>query len=117
MHADGQRSGQQHTKGNHHQRAGKGMRRWRWPCGRAMMSLPFCQQLALDRIERFLRRAIALPLMVISLVTLLAASWLIPSRQTCPAGPNAAAHNMSSASRAARCQPGPSVELDRTPMH
>jgi Protein of unknown function (DUF3040) len=151
---DGQRSGQRHTKGNHHQRAGTGTRRWRCSCRGATRSPRFCQQRELNRIEqalvaedpglgsrfaiftrltrheampgtgllphrlqRFVRRAIIPPLMVISLVALLAASWLISSQQVCPAGPDRAAHNMSSVSRAPRCQPSPSVELDRMPAH
>jgi len=114
------------------------------------MSLPACQQRALDRIEqtlvredpalglrfavfarlarddampateqvsgrlrRFLRSAIVLPLTAISLVALLAAGWLLAGRQGCVLGQKAAAHNMSSVSRAARCQPGPSVRLNQ----
>ncbi len=69
------------------------------------------------RLQRFLRPAIMLPLMVISLAALLAASWLLPSREGCPAGPKAAAHSMSPVSRAARCQPGPSARLGQVRMH
>lgn len=69
------------------------------------------------RPGRVARRVIVLPLLAISLAALLAANWLIPRRQTCPAGPNAAAHTLSSLSRAARCQPGPSVKLATMPMH
>jgi hypothetical protein len=69
------------------------------------------------RLQEVLRRAILVPLVAISLLALLAASGLIPSRQACPAGPNAAAAGMSSASHAARCQPRPSIKLDTMPGH
>jgi hypothetical protein len=121
MHADEQHSGRQH-----HRRGGHGKRHARWPYKRAMMSLPGCQQRALDRIEqalvaedprlglrfafftrltrheampeteqvpgplqRSLRRAVILPPLAISLVSLLAGSWLMPSRQTPAARPRA----------------------------
>jgi hypothetical protein len=65
-----------------------------------------------DRRPRFLRRAMLLPLIAISLAVLLAASWLMSSRQTYPAGPNAAAHDVSSLSWAAQCQRSPAISLD-----
>ena len=69
-------------------------------------------------LQRFLRRAVILPLLMISLITLLAASWLIAgSGQACPAGPNASAPGMSPASRATRCQPGPAVKPDTMFVH
>ena len=64
-----------------------------------------------------LLRAVILPLVVISLLALLAASGLIPSPQTCPAGAHAAAAGMSSESHATHCQPGPAIRLDTMPMH
>ncbi len=69
------------------------------------------------RVQRLLRPATMLSLIVISLAALLAASWLIASGQVCPAGASAAAHSMSRVSREARCQPGPAVNLDRVRMH
>ncbi len=62
-------------------------------------------------------RAIVLPLVVISLLALLAASGLIPTPQTCPAGAHAAAAGMLSESHAAHCQRGPAIKLDTMPMH
>lgn len=47
------------------------------------------------RLQRLPRRAIVLPLMGISVAVLLAANWLIPSRQACSASPSATAHEMS----------------------
>jgi hypothetical protein len=120
-----------------------------------MISLPGCQQRALDRIghgltaedpglgsrfafftrltrheampateqvpgrlQRFLRRAVILPLIATSLMALVAVSWLIAgSGQACPAGPNAAAPGMPSASHAAGCQPGPAIKLGTRPVH
>jgi hypothetical protein len=68
--------------------------------------------------RRFLRRAVVLPLLAVSLLALLAASLLVPgSGQACPAGPNAAAHDFSSLSRSARCQPGPAIKADTMPVH
>jgi hypothetical protein len=68
------------------------------------------------RLQRDLWRAIALPLVVISLLALLAASGLIPSRPTCPAGAHAAAVGMLSESHAAQCQPGLAIRLDTVPV-
>jgi hypothetical protein len=68
------------------------------------------------RLQRDLRRAIVLPLVVISLLALLAASGLIPSRSTCAAGTKAAPA-MPTASHAARCQPGRAVNLEQVGMH
>ncbi len=79
-------------------------------------AMPATEQVP-DRRQRFLRRAALLPLIAISLAVLLAASWLTPSRQACPAGPNAAAHNLSSLSHHAGCQPGPAIRLDMMPVH
>jgi hypothetical protein len=70
------------------------------------------------RRQRFLRRAILLPLLAISLAALLAASWLMPSNgHACPGGLNMAAHALSSLRHAARCRPGPAIKLDTMPMH
>ncbi len=68
------------------------------------------------RLRRLLRRAIILPLVVISLLALLAASGLTFSRQTCPVGRHAAAAGMSSESLATRCQAGPAIKLDQVRM-
>ena len=68
--------------------------------------------------QRFLRRAVLVPLLAVSLIAVLAASLLIPgSRHGCPAGTNAAAPTLSSLSHLAHCQPGPAVKLDPMPMH
>jgi hypothetical protein len=58
-----------------------------------------------------------LPLTVISLLALLAASWLIPRGQACRMAPGAAAYSISPASHAARCHPAPAVKLDQVRMH
>jgi hypothetical protein len=69
------------------------------------------------RLQRFARRAVLLPLIVISLITLVAAGYLIAVRgQACPARPNTAAPGMSPASRAARCPPGSPIKLDVMPV-
>jgi hypothetical protein len=103
-----------------------------------MMRLPGWQQRALDRIEqalvaedpgfglrfaffarlqRVLRRVIVFPLLGISLAAVLAASWLIASRQACSAGPNAAATTVPSLSHAAHCRPGPAIMANPMPAH
>jgi hypothetical protein len=70
------------------------------------------------RLQRLLSSAVILPLIVISLITLMAASWLIAgSGQACPAGPNATPPGISPASRAARCQPGPAIKPDTMSVH
>jgi hypothetical protein len=69
------------------------------------------------RLRQVVRRAVILPLVVISLVTVLAAGGLIPSRQTCPVGAHAAAAGMWSESRAAHCQPGRAINLDQVRAH
>ena len=71
-----------------------------------------------SRLQRLLGPATRLPLIVvISLVGLLAGRWLIPSGQACPAGLDASAHSLSTASRAARCQPGPAIQHDLMRAH
>jgi len=69
------------------------------------------------RPRRVLRRAVVLPLVVISLLALLAASGLTPSRPTCAAGTHVAATAMPTASHAARCQPGRAINLGQVGMH
>jgi hypothetical protein len=69
------------------------------------------------RLQQVLRRAFILPLVVISLVTVMAASGLIPSRSTCPVGTHAAAAAMPSESRAAPCLPGRAVKQDQARAH
>jgi len=49
-------------------------------------AIPGTEQVA-GRLPRLVRRAVILPLVVISWVTVLAAGGLIPSRQTCPSAP------------------------------
>ncbi len=68
------------------------------------------------RLQQVLRRAVILPLVVISLLVLLAASGLTPSRSTCAAGTKAAPA-MPVASHAARCQAGRAVNLEQVGMH
>jgi hypothetical protein len=77
--------------------------------------MPATEQLP-DRRQRFLRRAVLLPLIAISLAALLAASWLTPSPPACPAGPSTAAHASASASRGASCHPSPAIRLDTANM-
>jgi hypothetical protein len=79
-------------------------------------AIPLTEQVP-GPLQRFLRRAILLPLLAISLVSLVAASWLMPGRQPCPARQNAAAHTLSSLSRAAGCEPGPAIKADTMPVH
>ena len=79
-------------------------------------AIPGTEQMP-GRLQRVLRRAVILPLVVISLLTVLAASWLTPSRPTCPAGTHAAEAGTPLESRAARCQPSPSIKLDQVRMH
>jgi hypothetical protein len=79
-------------------------------------AIPGTEQVS-SRLQQVLRRAVILPLVAISLVTVLVASGLIPSRQTCPVGAHAAAAGMSSESRAARCQPGRAIEQEQMPAH
>jgi hypothetical protein len=69
------------------------------------------------RLQRVLRRAVILPLAVISLVTVLVAGGLMPSRQTCPVGTHAAVAGMSSEGRAAHCQSGRAINLDQVRAH
>jgi hypothetical protein len=69
------------------------------------------------RLQRLLRPALILPLMLISLVAVLAAGWLTSSVQACTVGAIPATHGMSQVSRAARCQPGPAIKQDQVRMH
>jgi hypothetical protein len=78
--------------------------------------MPWTEQVPSCR-QRFLRRAALLPLIGIGLAVLLTASWLSHGRSTCPAGPNAAAHGVSSLGHVPRCQPSPSSRLDTMPAH
>lgn len=76
-------------------------------------AMPLTEQVQ-HRPQQVLRRAVVLPLIVISLVTLLAAGGLIRDRgPACPAGPNAAAAAMSSESHAAGCESRPAMKLDQ----
>jgi hypothetical protein len=80
-------------------------------------AMPLTEQVP-RRLRLFLRRAVFLPLLAISLVTLVAASFLLPDRgQACPAGTSVATHNSTSLGSAVRCQPGPAIKLDTMPMH
>jgi hypothetical protein len=76
-------------------------------------AVPLTEQVP-GRLQRIRRRVIVLPLLGISLPAVLAASWLIPSRQACPAGPNAAANTVPSLSHAARC---PAIMPNPMPVH
>jgi hypothetical protein len=67
------------------------------------------------RRERFLRRAVLLPLLTVGLVALVAASWLTPSGRPCPAGVHAAAAGLSPAA-GARCQSGPPIKPATMPV-
>jgi hypothetical protein len=69
------------------------------------------------RPRRVLRRAVVLPLVVISLMGVLVASGLTPSQQTCAAGTPAAASAMPRASHAARCPSGRAINLEQVEMH
>lgn len=60
-------------------------------------AIPGTEQLP-DRPQQVRRRAVMLPLVLISLVALVAGSGLVPSRQACPVGTNPAAAGMSSVS-------------------
>jgi hypothetical protein len=58
--------------------------------------------------QRFLLLAMILPVMLITLLALLTASWLVPTTgQGCPAGKSAAAWSTCSVSRTGRSEPGP----------
>lgn len=59
--------------------------------------------------QRFLRPAVMLPVLAAGLMTLLAAGWLLGGSQPCPPPPRPAAHTVSPANPAARCQPSPSL--------
>ena len=70
------------------------------------------------RRQRFLRRAVLLPLIALSLAGLLAASWLITgSGRACPTGPDTATRTLSSLGHTAHCQPGPATRLDTLAGH
>lgn len=69
------------------------------------------------RLQQVLRRAVILPLVLITLLALVTASGLLSSRQACPAATRAPASGMSSESSAERCQPRPAIKLDQVRMH
>lgn len=79
-------------------------------------AIPGTEQ-ATHRLQQVLRRAVILPLVLISLLALVAASGLLPSRQACPVGTHVPALGMSSENYAARCPPGPAIKLDQVHMH
>jgi hypothetical protein len=79
-------------------------------------AMPGSEQIP-SRVQRFLRPALMLPVMLVSLVAVLAGGWLIPSGQACPAGTGAATRSIASVSHPAGCQPGPAIMLDPRPMH
>ncbi|HEY2077834.1 MAG TPA: hypothetical protein VGH53_15995 [Streptosporangiaceae bacterium] len=79
-------------------------------------AIPLTEQVP-GRLQRVLRRVIVFPLLGISLAAVLAASWLIASRQACSAGPNAAATTVPSLSHAAHCRPGPAIMANPMPAH
>jgi Protein of unknown function (DUF3040) len=69
------------------------------------------------RRERFRRRAVLLPFLVVGTAGLVAASWLTPSTPPCSPGIHAAAAGVTLATGDARCQPGPAVKPDTMPVH
>jgi hypothetical protein len=75
-------------------------------------AMPLTEQVP-HPLQRFLRPAMTPPLMVISLLALLAAGSVMPSRQACQVGTHPAAGGMPPESHAARCQPGPAIKLDQ----
>jgi hypothetical protein len=79
-------------------------------------AIPGTEQVS-GRLQQVLRRAVILPLVVISVLTLLAATGLIPARHACPVGTHGAAAAISPESRAAGCQPLPTIKLDQVRMH
>ena len=72
-----------------------------------------CTEHVPGALQRFLGRATLLPLLMISLAGLLAASWLMPGRQIC----RASAHTLTSFSRDAGCRPGLVIKLAAKPGH
>ncbi len=79
-------------------------------------AIPGTEQ-APHRLQQVLRRAAILPLVLISLLGLVAASGLLLSRHACPVGTHTPASGMSSDSTAARCQPDPAIKQDQVRMH
>ena len=67
--------------------------------------------------ERFLRRAVLLPLLTVGVVALVAAGWLAHSRPACSTGMHAAAAGARPPTGAARCQPGPASKPAAIPVH
>ena len=67
--------------------------------------------------ERFLRRAVLLPLLTVGVVALVAAGWLAHGRQACSTGMHAAAAGAPPPTRAARCRPGPASKPAAIPVH
>jgi hypothetical protein len=78
-------------------------------------ALPGIEQVT-GRLRRLLRPAAVVPLTLLALVGMLAATWLIPGGHACPTTPAATGHSLS-VSRTARCQPGPAMRLDRDYVH
>ena len=69
------------------------------------------------RRERFVRRAVLLPLLTVVLVALVAANWRTPSAQPCSAGLRVAAAGLSPVTGAARCQSGPPINPAAVAAH
>ena len=67
--------------------------------------------------ERFLRRAVLLPLLTVGVVALVAAGWLAHSQAACSTGMHAAAAGARPPTGAARCQPGPASKPAAIPVH
>ncbi len=67
--------------------------------------------------ERFLRRAVLLPLLTVGVVALVAAGWLAHSRPECSTGMHAAAVGARPSTGAMRCQPGPASKPAAIPVH
>ena len=75
-------------------------------------AMPLTEQVP-HRLQQIVRRAVVLPLIVISLLALLAAGSVMPSRQACQVGTHPAAGGMPPESHAVRCQLRPVIKLDQ----
>lgn len=77
-------------------------------------ALPKTEQITgrLQRLQRLLRPAAAIPLTLLTLASMLVATWLIPSRHPCPTAASVAGHSLP-VSTTARCQPGRAIWVAR----
>lgn len=74
-------------------------------------ALPRTEQIT-GRRGQFLRPAAAIPLMLLTLASMLVATWLIPSGHACPTTADVAGHSLP-VSTTARCQPHPASWVAR----